>query len=239
MSREFRCEREVALPATPEQAWDAVATSEGNAAWLFPMPAPEPGAVGVTWEPPLHLRVRQEQGDWFNELDFRIEAVGDGTSILRYVHSGILVEDWDNQYDAVQRHTDFYLHTLGEYLAHFRGRAVTYVGDVPAGVQGPPASAAPDGFERLVVALGVPAGAGEGDAVALRPDGLEAIDGVVDYRRGPFLGIRTADALYCFFGRNAFGAPVGMSIHHFGTDVDGPALQQAWSGWLADALAQG
>ena len=95
----------------------------------------------------------------------------------------------------------------------------------------------PDGFERLLEALGLPTGAAEGDAVHLRPEGLDAIDGVVDYRRGPFLGIRTADALYCFFGRNAFGGPVGMSIHHFGPGVDPAALQQAWARWLEASLA--
>ncbi len=236
MSREFRCEREIALPATPEQAWEAVSTTEGNAAWLFPVPAAEPGAPGVTWEPPHHLCVRQEQGEWFNELDFHFEAAGDGTTILRYVHSGILVEDWDTQYDAVQQHTDFYLHTLAEYLGHFQGRSATYVGDVPAGVVGPPGSATPDGFERLLRALGLPERSVEGDEVSLRPDGLETIDGVVDYRRGPFLGIRTADALYCFFGRNAFGQPVGMSIHHFGDGVDAAALQRAWARWLEAEL---
>ena len=38
---------------------------------------------------------------------------------MRYVHSGIFVDDWDNQYDGAAKHTDFYLHTLREYLTHF------------------------------------------------------------------------------------------------------------------------
>ena len=53
----------------------------------------------------------------------------------------------------------------------------------------------------------------EGDAVRLTPEGLEPLDGVVDYVRPNFVGIRTADALYCFFGRNAFGGPVALTIH--------------------------
>ena len=37
--------------------------------------------------------------------------------------------------------------------------------------------------------------------------------------------------LHRFFGRNAWGGPVGMSIHHFG-DVDVDAATRAWSDWL-------
>ena len=49
---------------------------------------------------------------------------------------------------------------------------------------------------------------------------LEPLDGVVDYRRPNFLGVRTANALCCFFGRDAFGAPVGISIHMFADGID-------------------
>jgi hypothetical protein len=236
MPRKFDCNREVILPATPEDVWEAVATTAGNAAWLFPNEVdPEAGAT-TAWDPPHHFAVRHEQGDWFNALEFVIEGRGGGTTALRYMHSGVFVDDWDNQYDAVQQHTDFYLHTLGEYLAHFGGRTATYVGDVPQGIQGPEASAGPDGFDRLKQALGLGERAGEGDSVRLTPAGVEAIEGVIDYRRPNFMGIRTADALYCFFGRNAFSSPVAMSIHAFADGVDAEATKQRWKRWLHTAL---
>ena len=69
----------------------------------------------------------------------------------------------------------------------------------------------------------------------LSPGGLEPIDGVVDYLRENFMGIRTGDTLYCFFGRNAFGGPVAVSIHSFdGLDAD--STQRRWQDWLAGAL---
>jgi hypothetical protein len=77
----------------------------------------------------------------------------------------------------------------------------------------------------------VPEGASEGDTVTIAPEGVE---GVVDYRRGNFLGIRTDAALYRFFGRNAFGGPVGMSIHDFGNGADATAAERKWSAWLAE-----
>ena len=131
MPPQFECNREVLLPATPEEVWEAVATSAGNAAWLFPNEINPDVPATKAWEPPRHFAVRMEQGDWFNALEFVIEGREGATSTLRYMHSGIFVEDWDRQYDAVHQHTDFYLHTLGEYLRHFKGRTATYIGDAP------------------------------------------------------------------------------------------------------------
>jgi hypothetical protein len=237
MPPEFECSREVILPASPEQVWEAVATTAGNAAWLFPNEIEPDGSGATAWDPPRHFAVRTQQGDWFNALEFVIEGREGGTSLLRYVHSGIFVENWDTQYDAVQQHTDFYLHTLSEYLKHFNGRTATYVGEVPGGIQGPPTSATPDGFRRLQQALGLGAQVGEGDSVRLTPQGLEPLEGVLDYLRPNFMGVRTADALYCFFGRNAFGAPVGMTIHVFVDGVDPEQLKQNWQHWLNTTLA--
>ena len=244
MSSEFECRREIELPASPEQVWEAVATTAGNAAWLFPNQIePGQGAINpdgstvTAWDPPRHFAVRVQHGDWFNALEYVIEGRDGGTTLLRYAHSGIFVENWDTQYDAVQQHTDFYLHTLSEYLEHFNGRSATYIGDAPAGIQGPPASAAPDGFQRLQRALGLGDPVTEGDSVALTPSGLDPVEGVVNYVRPNFLGVRSTDGLYCFFGRNAFGAPVGMSLHLFSDGVDADKTKQAWQEWLDTALA--
>jgi hypothetical protein len=237
MPREFECNREVHLAASPEEVWEAVATKAGNAAWLFPNEIDPEGAATTTWDPPRRFATRQEQGDWFNALEFVIEGREGGTTLLRYMHSGIFVDDWDSQYDAVQQHTDFYLHTLAEYLAHFKGRTVTYIGDAPQGIDGPPSSAGPDGFERLQRALGLGPDVAEGDHVTLTPAGRDPIDGVVDYRRPNFLGVRSEDALYCFFGRNAFNHAVGMAVHSFADDVDPDECKRAWKECLETVLA--
>jgi hypothetical protein len=237
MGKEFEIVREVELPGTPDAVFQAVATGEGNASWLFPseIAAGEGGDTSdggkvLVWDPPNRFTVRAEfPGGGFNQLEYRIEAHGDG-AILRYVHSGVFDDAvWDDQYDAVNSHTDFYLHTLGQYLAHFSPRTATYVGGGPGGINGPEASMTPDAFTKLQSALGVPDGAGTGDSVRLANDD---VDGVIDYRTEHFLGIRTDEALYRFFGRNAFGGPVGMSIHHFG-DVDADAAGKSWESWLA------
>jgi hypothetical protein len=225
MGKQFEIRREVELPATPEEVWEAVATGPGTASWLFPED-PGPNDL-VESDRPHRYAVRTEgEAGWFNAIEFVIEAREGGTAVLRYVHSGVLEEEsWDDQYDAADGHTDFYLHTLGQYLEHFAPKTASYVGGGPGGLMGSEASMTPDAFEQLKRELGASA---EGDRVSL-PNG--GGDGVVDYATDKFLGVRTGDALYRFFGRNAFGGPVGMSIHHFG-DVDVDAASRDWSEWL-------
>ena len=230
MGKQFEIRREVELPATPEEVWEAVATGPGTASWLFPE---EPGPNDlVESDRPHRYAVRTEgEGGYFNAIEFVIEAREGGTAVLRYVHSGVFEDEgWDDQFDAVDGHTEFYLHTLGQYLEHFSPRTATYVGGGPGGLMGPEASMTPDAFEKLKRELGA---SSEGDRVSL-PNG--GGDGVVDYATDKFLGVRTGDALYRFFGRNAFGGPVGMSIHHFG-DVDVDAATRDWSEWLNGVYA--
>ena len=241
MSRPFEVTRDVDLPASPEEVW--VAVTADPAAWMFPtgmeIPAgaTPPGAPVTTWEPPRHLVVRMEAPDGtFNSLEYLIETRDGGTAHLHYVHSGILADGWEDQYDAIDGHTDFYLHTLSEYLRHFAGRPVTYVGQPSAGIEGPASAGGPDAMDVLRRALGLDGVPPVGTAVAAAI-GTGKVDGVVDYATPEFLGIRTDDTLYRFFGRNAFGSVVGMSAHVFRAGVDAAAEETALKGWLDSLYA--
>ena len=228
MGKQFEIEREVVLPATPEQVFAAVTT--GTANWMFPTPEPAPGDPAVkVWEPPHHVLLRQESDDWFNALEFIIEAREGGTATLRYVHSGVFTDDWDTQYDGASKHTDFYHHTLAQYLRYFPGRAAVYVG-----TSGPAASSTPDGVEKVKQALGV---SQEGQTVRLDVPGLDPADAVVDYLNPYFIGLRTDDALHRVFGRNHFGATVDTTHHLFDQNVDKNKTEQAWQSWLNGVFA--
>lgn len=233
MAREFEIRREVELEATPEEIWEAITTEAGMASWLFPNLV-EPADVQVD-EPPRRFVVRTEGEDgWFNQIEDVIEARDGSTTVLRYVHSGIFTEDWENQYDAAGRHTDFYLHTLGEYLRHFKGRTATYVGGGPDGILAPESSSRPGSLDAVKRALGA---ASVGDEVRLDIEGLEPQEGVVDYANEHFLGIRTGDAMYRVFGREAWGMPTAVSAHLFADDADEQRTAQAWSAWLGKVFA--
>ena len=51
------------------------------------------------------------------------------------------------------------------------------------------------------------------------------------------VGLRTAETLYRFFGRNSFGAPVGMTVHDFSGRGDSAATAKAWGGFLEKVYA--
>lgn len=239
MGRPFEIRREVELPASAATVFDAV--SREPAGWLFPLPPVEPrlggtsadGTVVTAWEPPVRFAVRTEGPDgWFNSLEFVIEARDGGTTVLRYVHSGIIDGDWDAQYDGADAHTDFYLHTLGEYVAHFAGRPVTYVvADSPA------PQTRPGQLAAVRAALGIGDGSAVGDPIHLHVPGAEPVDGVVDYLTPIFVGIRTDDGLYRFYGRESMGMPVSAAHHLFAPGTDQARAEQAWQAWLADVLA--
>ncbi|MDJ0341905.1 SRPBCC domain-containing protein [Streptomyces sp. H10-C2] len=242
MPKQFEIIREFEVQATPEQVWEAITT--GTAGWLWPLEyepreggaAPFGGTV-TAWDPPHRLTGRVEspegvENQTFNQLDHVIEPREGGRAWVRYVHSGIFVDDWDNQYDGADKHTDFYLHTLRQYLEFFPGRTAAY-----AAAEGPAASTAPDAFEVLGRALGLADDASAGTKVRVGLPGPDAVDAVIDYRNANFIGLRTGDALYRFFGRNAFGAPIGIVVHRFGTGADSDsdstkATERAWQKWI-------
>jgi uncharacterized protein YndB with AHSA1/START domain len=243
MSREFEITRELSLPGAPEDVWKAITAD--TAAWQFPtgmeIPAgaePPEGAPVTTWDPPRRLVIRMQSPDGsFNALDYTIEAREGGTAHLRYVHSGILADEWEDQYDAIGGHTDFYLHTLGQYLQHVNGRPVTYVGQPSAGIEGPPAASSKDAMDRLRGALGLSADSKVGEEVHASLGDAGALDGVIDYSTPEFLGVRSADGLYRFFGRNHYGSVVGMSAHLFVEGIDARAREAALKAWLDGVYA--
>ncbi|MFJ6659978.1 SRPBCC domain-containing protein [Streptomyces sp. NPDC091377] len=238
-SREFEIAREFEVDATPEQVWEAFTSATGG--WLWPTEPPEPrvggagphGSEVLAWDPPHRYTNRVEDTGTArqsaNQLDYTVEPRDDGQRAwVRYVHSGVFVEDWDNQYDGANRHTDFYLHTLRQYLTRFPGAAVVGF----AAFDGPAAAGGPDALRVAERALGLTEDTAVGAGVRVTGPGGRALDAVVDYRDGYFLGLRTDSALIRFFGRNHWGHVVGMAVHDFAPDADSQRVGAAWQGWL-------
>ncbi|MGQ4351109.1 MULTISPECIES: SRPBCC family protein [unclassified Streptomyces] len=237
MSKEFEIAREYEVDATPQQVWEAI--TDGSGGWLWPIEyEPREGGAGpfgstiTAWDPPHRLSVRTEDvgfpGQSLNRIDHTIEPRHEGrSSWVRYVHSGIFTDDWDNQYDGAGKHTDFYLHTLREYVTRFAGRPVAF-----ATFDGPGTSTAAGSFVAVGRALGLADDTAAGTPVRAQGPGGETFDAVVDYRNPYFIGLRTDDALIRFFGRDHWGAPVGISVHDFAQGADAKADETAWKGWL-------
>lgn len=233
MAKEFEVRREVVLPAGPQDVFAAV--TEATAAWMFPTGDVPADAVTVS-DPPGRFAVRVEGEDgWFNALEYDIRPREADGSVLRYTHNGTFPDDdgWDDRYDSCSRHTDFYLHALGQYLRHFNGRPATFVG-----VQAPPASVSPDAFEVVLDELHLDKEVRVGDRLSVELDEIGVLEAEVDYRSPQFLGLRSREGLIRFFGRNTFGGPVGVTLHLFADDADRAGTERAWQRWL-DGLYAG
>ncbi|KAB1143083.1 SRPBCC domain-containing protein [Streptomyces luteolifulvus] len=245
MSKEFEIAREFEVDATPQQVWDAFTAGTGG--WLWPMEPPEPreggkgpfGSTVTAWDPPHRYTNRVEDVEGIseqtvNQLDYTVEPRDEGRRAwVRYVHSGIFVDDWENQYDGAAKHTDFYLHTLRQYLTHFDGRTAAF-----ATFDGPEASKAPDAMAAVAKALGLADETAAGERVRARGPEGGLLDAVVDFRNPYFIGLRTDNALIRFFGRNHWGYMVGISVHDFAPDADAEANEAAWKGWLDGVFSQ-
>jgi hypothetical protein len=245
MVKEWEVRWEGEVPAPPQVVWDAITKHGDGYLWAIEY---EPwvggaergltqgGGTVTAWDPPRHFATRsrpETERDGLNELDYRLEPLGSIT-YLRYVHrAAVPADDFDRQLEACRAHTTFYNHSLGQYACYFAGRQAAYVS-----VDGPEESTH-GGFVRVRRELGLPDDVVAGDPVHLAPAGLEPIEGVVDYATGSFLGIRTADALYRIYGRDAWGWPVGVAHHLFADGVDREATQKAWADWVAGVFNTG
>jgi uncharacterized protein YndB with AHSA1/START domain len=240
MAEEFEVRWEGRLAAAPEVVWDAI--TAGCAGWLWKIEY-EPrnggaergltagGGTVTTWEPPRHFATRATDGTGFNELDYVLEPSGADGAYLLYRHRGVLGGDYEIELDACRRHTAFYCHSLVEYVRHFAGRDAVYVAAEA------PAVSAHGGFAALRRALGMADGVAVGDRVRLAPQGLEPVEGIVDYATEAFLGVRGPEALYRFYGRDVWGWPVGVAHHLFAAEIDEAAGEKAWQAWLDGVFA--
>jgi uncharacterized protein YndB with AHSA1/START domain len=245
MTHPFGIELEVTLPADPERVWEAIATGPGIDSWFMGRNAVEPRVGGAAamdtggrreeatvtaFEPGTRFATRTPTADdgRFMAFEYLIEGRGGGSTVLRVVHSGLLGDDWQDEYDALRRGWPFHLNTLREYLEHFPGRvAVPLFGFVPT-----PGRSGQQVRSLLAAALALPPLISVGDEANGGPSGLPVVDGEVVWADEERFGLRTDDALYTFH----HGGGVAAMFHHlFGPNTD--AAEGAWQRWLSEILA--
>ncbi|CAN3979311.1 SRPBCC family protein [Kitasatospora purpeofusca] len=245
MTHPFEIELETVLPASPDEVWAAIATGPGIDSWFMGRNELDPREGGTAameigghredalitaYEPGKRLATRTATAEngRFMAFEYLVEGREGSATVLRVVHSGLLGDDWEDEYDALRRGWPFHLHTLVEYLTHFRGRTGAPVFGV-APVPGRPAA---ELRGALAGALALPSPPTTGTRVAARPTGLPPLDGEVVWADDERFAIRTGDGLYGFH----HSAGLVLMFHHlFGPDTDG--AEAAWQQWLTALLA--
>jgi uncharacterized protein YndB with AHSA1/START domain len=241
MGREFEMSREAEFDADPEEVWDAIATGPGIDSWFMGATEVEGGEGGLVrtafggytpqapitaWEPGRRFAYRDVGDDGrFVAYEFLIEGRDGASTVLRAVTSGFLPgDDWEDELEAMRAGGELFHATLVSYLANFRGRTAR-----PITAFGAPIGDWPVTRRALLHALGLH-DARPGATVAVRPDGLPPIGGVVYASNEDTIGIRTPDAMYRFL--RGFRGPLIASHHLFGAIPDADDLQRRWEGWL-------
>jgi uncharacterized protein YndB with AHSA1/START domain len=244
----FELPQEGDVDAPIERVWDAIATGPGWDSWFMGRNEIEQREGGTAsfsvgdfterttieaFDPPHRFVSQSPPGPdgVFHRFDYELERREGGGTRIKYVHSGMLGDDWEAEYEGMSEGDPMYFRKLLEYVAHFSGRFAT-----PIEALGPNAGEdAEDAMARFRTALGVPHDAAVGDRVRLTPEGLEPIEGVVDEVSRSFLGVRTDDAMYRFI--RGFEGTMMVGHHLFAEGVDQPRVEAAWRGWLDRTFA--
>jgi uncharacterized protein YndB with AHSA1/START domain len=241
-SQTFEITDDIEAPATPEQAWEAVATGSGLDSWFMGDNEIEPRAGGsakwsngpytlhatvTAWDPPTHFQYRTEDSPdgAFHQFDYRIEPKGEGRTGVRYTHTGRLTGDWEAEYEAMGEGDPAYFFKLAQYLTHFPGRR-----GVSIDAYGPNV---PDEHRVMATfreALGLGDAVAVGDKVLVSLAGVGPIDGAVDFLSPHFIGVLTGDAMYRFI--HGFEGTTFAGHHLFASGVDKREASAAWSAWL-------
>jgi uncharacterized protein YndB with AHSA1/START domain len=247
MTHPFELTDEIEVDATPEEVWNAIATGPGMDAWFMGNNQVQPGQGGTvrtelpgfgfegtitTWEPPTHLVERSPEGEdgSLHVFEYNVESRGKGNTVVRWLHSGFLGDNWEAEYEGLSEGDPMYFDKLAKYLTYFRGRTAT-----PVNVFGPHVADREQAWEVFRRGLGLPGPVAVGDKVSLTPEGLPPLEGVVDYLSPSFLGVRTDDGLYRFM--HTFDASVGLGHHIFSEGLDQEETEKAWATWLTKLFA--
>ena len=138
---------ETEVPGTPEEVWQAIATGPGLTAWFVPSrveerakgsmvmnfgPGMESNAEIQEWDPPRRFLAENKEGMGPGSpamaTEWTIEAKAGGTCRVRVVHSWFAsTDDWDSQFESVEKGWPAFFRILNRYLAHFRGQPCTQV----------------------------------------------------------------------------------------------------------------
>jgi uncharacterized protein YndB with AHSA1/START domain len=190
-----RIENSIEVPGTPEEVWEAIATSHGIECWFVPArvgdgrvaldmgDGMEDAGTVIASEPPRRFVYEEEweavEGEPPGRLasEFLVEAKAGGTCVVRLVSTLFgSSADWEDEIGGMSDGWQSYMHNLRLYLTHWVGQRCS-----PVTVSGDAAGTLDEGWATLTAALGLE-GAEVGDRVAT--SGGPRLAGTVERRTG-------------------------------------------------------
>ena len=248
----------VVVPGTPEEVWQAMATSSGNAAWFTRATIEErvggalrfdfgPGASSTgevtAWEPP-HLFGFVER-DWSPgappvATEITITSRAGGQCVIRMVHSLFTTsDDWDEQMEGFESGWPGFFQVLRIYLRHFVGRKAHSFS-----VLNPVPGEALAAWTRLTEMLGLSnANVGESRTTAAQPERLSGVIERVlqdDTIRVVIMRLDAPAAGVAMFGTFTTGGQVNVSanVYFYGDKAEdvASASERAWREWFGRAF---
>lgn len=239
---------EITVPGTPEEVWDAIATTEGQSAWAFPAEISEhevkihrapfgPDVTGtvVASERPRRFAYEEPVNAGLPVLavEFLVEARDQGTCVVRVVTGfADAGEEWEDLLDGATEGWRMSLRILLAYLTHFAGLKSTIV--EATFDTGRPSAERDVVARRLFDGLGL-ARLTAGDAFRT-PSGAPPLAGTVEYTSPGYFLLRADEPSPALYAISAFPmATPSVSLNVLGHLYDDPNLGVAgrWQRWLS------
>ena len=251
-------EVETEVPGTPEEVWQAIATGPGISAWFVPTkleereggaivmdfgPGMESKAVVSAWDPPRRFVGENKDGMGPGSpamaTEWTVEAKSGGTCRVRVVHSWFAsTDDWDDQFESVEKGWPAFFRILKIYVAHFGGQPSEVIALMAMSAESKSAA-----WGKLLGALGF-APLAEGQRVET-PHGAPRLRGIVDWvvdKDHEELFIRldepTSGVAYLF--PIVMGGQVCLSVrlYLYGAQARAVAAREAplWQAWITGLL---
>ena len=247
-------EAQIEVPGTPQQVWEAIATSAGVSAWFVPAEIEERqgGRIALdfgggmegsgvisAWDPPHRFVGEEEWGAGRLATEYLVEARSRDTCVVRIVSSLFgTAEDWERELGSMQEGWGIFLRNLRRYLADFAGRPAATVM-----VQGTTAGPRTDAWADLADAVGLGKVA-VGERVQVAIPGAAAVAGVVEwvadgqYHDGVMLHIDQPAPGTATIFVNSWRDRVFTNLHAhlYGDDAAAVAAleQAAWRAWMEE-----
>jgi uncharacterized protein YndB with AHSA1/START domain len=235
----FETHGEITVDASPEEVWEAIASGPGVDSWLmgrtevvsadktitFEMFGQVSRGTITVWEPGHRYAWREDENPdgTFTAYEWLIEARDGGGTVVRVVHSGLLGEDWEAEYNGLSVGDRAYTKKLAVYLEHFAPRTATASLFLPGPITEDP-------WAAMTAAIGVGADAADGQPARLSVPGIEPVAGTVAFAAPPScVGMRTDDAMYLLI--HGYDGMVGATAQYF-DDRDRSIETEAWQSWL-------